>query len=268
MFSKIKDSSKRVMEKCFFISREIESFVVSEDRVLVNYKEGEPMDEEMSVQEWEAGKKDAPVTEPKDLQQSFVERTNPIRKAVLDKFAQFNPRFDEITKIMQWIEEGLKQAFHQSVSHAFDVGNFGSDSSVELFCKKIEDAGGDVNEGLDDVSKDFIALLRKHNIKIHEVINNILFGKIKAVIDNLQNKAVTIAMGVDAVHLRIEDVENILKQAYEKAMADKAKQPAEPTVDASSTVPESAPAQDSEQKQSGVESQGAQTVETTTAPSV
>ena len=88
--------------------------------VLVEYADGkEPHFEAVHEEEWEAGKSDKPVGSSQAKSEWFVARTLPLRQRVHDLFEEYNPRFHELEKILDWIMQTYSEGFSKCVDLEF-----------------------------------------------------------------------------------------------------------------------------------------------------
>lgn len=203
----------------FFGSREVKEFsvpkVVNEegveqelDEVLVEYAEGTPQFEAVPKAEWEAGKSDRALT-PAEKAKWFVERTTKLRTDVHKVFEAQNPRFNEIGKILDWVHETYRQAFVKAVELKTGVADFVSEGTFDHIVKAHEDNGSKMVEELNQLSVDILDVLRKHKVKVGEVMQGGLLGQIQKDLEQLTDRGFSLIVGSDDEHRRTNDLVDI-----------------------------------------------------------
>lgn len=214
MFNSISDEAKRTI--MYFGDREVEKTEDIETdlaaNLLVTFKEGEPKTELMTEQEFNTGKSDNIMSSPAEKQEAFVRRSVPIALGVQKSLIDFNPRYWEIKKLIQRIEDGIDYAYGQALSVKYGVKNFQTDVNIDTVLKKIEETGVDPLEGLSDKEKAFISFVRSADISIVEIMSGQAFINITERIMGFISKATDILMGVPDKSLRVNDIEKILKE--------------------------------------------------------
>lgn len=212
----------------FFGSREVKEFsipkVMTEDgveqeiaEVLVEYTEGLPQFEAVPKAEWEAGKSDRAIGAG-EKGKWFVERTTRLRTDVHKIFEEQNPRFNEIGKILEWVHETYRQAFVKAVELKTGVADFVSEGTFDHIVKAHEDNGSKMVEELNVLAFDILDVLRKHKVKVGEVMQGGLLGQVQKALEQITDKGFSLIVGSDDEHRRTNDLVDIFDQAkYEES---------------------------------------------------
>lgn len=225
MFSEIKDDAKKF--PMYFGDREVDGYQTlehpNENRVILTFKEGLPKTEEMTEKEWEAGRTAKAMTEPSERQESFINRSVPVAIAAQKTLMEFNPRFWEVSKLIERITDGLNYAYGEALAYKFGVKSFQGDVSIDTIFKKVEETGVDPLEGMSEREKALIGVLRTNETKVWEVASAQVFTGITGKILASITKATDLVLGVPEESLRTDDIENILKEYAKKDNVSDAK---------------------------------------------
>lgn len=203
----------------FFGSREVKEFSIPKavredgteyelDEVLVEYKEGKPQFEAVPKAEWEKGQTDRALT-PSEKAKWFVERTTKLRTDIHKVFEAQNPRFGEIGRVLEWIHETYRQAFVKAVELKTGVNDFVTEGTFDHIVEAHTTNGSDQVEKLPQLTADILDVLRKHKVKVGEVIQGGLLSTIQKDLEMLADKGFSLIIGSDDEHRRCNDLVDI-----------------------------------------------------------
>lgn len=199
---------------------------ISLGEVLVEYAEGTPQFEAVPTDEWEAGKSEEPV-KAGDKAKWFVDRTTKMRTEIHKIFEKSNPRFNEIGKVLQWIQEGYRQAFVKAIELKTGMIDIVNEGTFDLIVKTHEEAKTKEYADLSQLSKDILEVLRKHEVKLGEVLQGGMFQQLQSALESLTNSGFSLILGSDDEHRRTNDLVDIFdfygkKLGEEDGAVDKA----------------------------------------------
>lgn len=228
MFEKIK-LNENPMDKTFFGKREVKSIeepqamteageLVTNGQVLVEYAEGLPTFEAVEKEEWEAGKSEAPIEDGK-WAEWLVKRSLPLRLKIHKAIELANPRFTDIQRMLEWVQEGYNLSFKKAVDAKMGTEDFATEGTLEHTFKAYKEAGEDPFAGRTEVFKDMMEVLEKHKVKISSILHQGFLTQFQGEAAKLINHSFSLILGSDDEHRRCDDLEDILEE-YERTKKD------------------------------------------------
>ena len=174
----------------------------------------EPKQEIMSSEEWAAMQQKVEDEKPRGFY--LQDATYGMRKRVMTEFEKHNPRYVEMGKIFNSLQDDLVKQLKDGVLNlAFDKEDWYSELTIKDLLRVLEENGKELEHGeLGTKEIELVKFLAEKEFPISMLAQTV--GRIMYQVDHYQNKAIESAVGIPFHNIRLDDLVRFMEEKIAK----------------------------------------------------